>query len=56
VKNPNAIAEGIERVVSDATFQRKLAANAKKYAISTFDIEVMLNDYQREYDSLIDNG
>ena len=52
---PQAIADGIEMIASDPTLQRKVSSNAKKYAVSTFDIQIMLNAYEQMYDHLIDN-
>ena len=53
VGSPSAIAEAIEMVASDAELQEKIASNAKTYAIKTYDIEVMLRDYDSEYEKFI---
>jgi len=52
VGNPEAIATAIKRLAADSVLQEKLAENARKHAISTFDIRVMLNAYERVYDKL----
>lgn len=53
VGTPQAIADGIELVAADPALQKTLSSNAKKHAISTFDIQVMLDAYQQVYDGLI---
>jgi len=50
---PQAIADGIELVAADPALQKTLSSNAKKHAVSTFDIQVMLDAYQQVYDGLI---
>ena len=54
VGNPAAIAEAIEILAVDSALQSKLGANAKKYAIETYDIDVMLNAYSQEYERFLD--
>ena len=49
VGDPEAIAEALEVVASDTELRRRVAQNAKKYAIDTFDIKVMLNAYEQVY-------
>jgi glycosyltransferase involved in cell wall biosynthesis len=56
VGNPRAIAEVIELVAGDPGLRVRLAANARQYAIKTFDISVMLGAYQALYEQLINNG
>jgi glycosyltransferase involved in cell wall biosynthesis len=53
VGNPTAIADAIEVVAADAELQSKLAQNAKKYAIDTFDVQVMLDAYEEVYGQLL---
>ena len=50
---PQAIADGIELVAADPALQKTLSSNAKKHAVSTFDIQVMLDAYQQVYDGLL---
>ena len=49
VGNPQAIADAIEIVAADPGMQKKLSENARKYAIETFDIQVMLKAYEQVY-------
>jgi glycosyltransferase involved in cell wall biosynthesis len=51
VGNPQAIADAIEIVAADPGLQNKLSENSRKYAIKTFDIEVMLDAYEQVYSS-----
>lgn len=53
VGSPGAIAETIEIVAADSELQSKLAKNAKVYAIETFDLQVMLDAYERLYDDYL---
>ena len=52
VGSPEAIAEAIEILLAAPEVRIELAEKARKHAISTFDISVMLNAYERIYDSL----
>lgn len=49
VSDPQALADTIDRVANDAALQSKIASNAKRYAMSTFDVQVMLDAYQSVY-------
>jgi len=49
VGNPQAIADAIEIVAADPDLQYKLSENARKHAIATFDIQVMLKAYEQVY-------
>jgi glycosyltransferase involved in cell wall biosynthesis len=51
--NPAALAEGIRAVAADAELRTSLATAASRYAIDTFDIQVMLNAYVRQYEELL---
>jgi len=53
VGNPGAIAKAIELVAIDPELQNRLAENAKKYAIETFDLQVVLNAYRILYNDLL---
>ncbi len=53
ISNPQAIADAIEKVAADAGLQKTLSENARKHALSTFDIQVMLNAYEHIYDHLM---
>ena len=53
VGNPGAIATAIEAVAVDSGLQSKLGDNARKYAIDTFDIQIMLNAYEQVYRDLL---
>jgi glycosyltransferase involved in cell wall biosynthesis len=52
VGSPEAIAEAIQFLVAAPEVRIELAEKARKHAIATFDISVMLNAYERIYDSL----
>jgi len=53
--NPDALADGIQTVAADADLRTRLAANARRYAIDTFDISVMLGAYQALYAQLLND-
>jgi len=53
VGNPQAIADAIEVVAADHGLRDKLSGNARKYAIETFDIQVMLEAYEQVYSRFI---
>jgi glycosyltransferase involved in cell wall biosynthesis len=53
VGRPEVIADAIEKVATDPGLQEKLSENARKHAVSTFDIQVMLNAYGQVYDRLL---
>ena len=55
VGSSGAIAETIEMLAADTELQSKLAKNAKAYAIETFDLQVMLDAYERLYDDFLAN-
>lgn len=50
--NPQAIADAIEMVVANTDLQKTLSENARKHAVSTFDIRVMLDAYGQVYNRL----
>ncbi|NOY73037.1 MAG: glycosyltransferase family 4 protein [Gammaproteobacteria bacterium] len=50
VGNPCAIAETIKMLAADSELQTKLAKNAKRFAVKTYGLEVMLNAYEQLYD------
>jgi glycosyltransferase involved in cell wall biosynthesis len=52
VGSPEAIAEAIQFLVAAPEARLELAKNARKHATETFDISMMLNAYERIYDSL----
>lgn len=52
VANPQAIADAIERVATDPVLQKTLSENARKHAVSTFGIQVMLDAYEKVYNRL----
>lgn len=54
IGNPESIAKTIEMLAADSSLQSKLGRNAKKYAIETYDIDVMLNAYIKEYEQFLD--
>lgn len=49
VADPQALAEAIEMVASDITLQKTLSKNARQHALSTFDVKVMLDAYEKAY-------
>ena len=53
VGDTQAIADAIEMVATDAELQQTLSENAKRHAVSAFDIRVMLDAYEQVYDGLI---
>ena len=53
VEDIQAIADAIEMVAADRDLQKTLSENAKKHAISAFDIQVMLDAYEQVYNRLI---
>ncbi len=55
VDSPPAISEAIEKLASDVSLCRKLAENAKTYAINTFDLQVMLDAYEQLYDDFLNS-
>lgn len=52
VGNPRVLADAIEMVAADPDLQKTLSENANKHAVSTFDIQVMLDAYEQVYKSL----
>ena len=52
IGDPYAITDGIEMVMADAGLRKVMSQNARKHAISTFDIQVMLGAYRSVYDCL----
>ena len=53
VEDPQAIADAIEMVVADTSLQKTLSENARKHAVSAFDIQVMLDAYEQVYKRLM---
>jgi glycosyltransferase involved in cell wall biosynthesis len=51
--DPQALAKGIELIAGDTGLQKKYAEKAQKYAVSTFDIGVMLDAYEKVYSGLL---
>ena len=49
VGSPHAIADGIEMLTADPDLRKTISQNARKHAISTFDIQVMLDAYEQVY-------
>ncbi len=56
VNNPGAIAEAIESLASAPRVRAGLSENANRYAVGTFDIEVMLKAYEDSYERLTSPG
>lgn len=52
VGDPQALADAIEMVASNPELQKTLSAIANKHAVSTFDIQVMLEAYEHAYKHL----
>jgi len=53
VGNPQAIVNGVELVVTEPLLKQSLSENAKKYAVSTYDIQVMLGAYGQLYNRFL---
>lgn len=53
IGDPQAIADGIEMVAASSDLQKTMPENARRHAISTFDIQVMLDAYEQVYNCLI---
>lgn len=51
--NPDAIANAVEKLVTDRELSKTLAANGREHAIQTFDMHAMLNAYEGIYDNLL---
>jgi len=56
VGSPEAIADAISTLVLNAELRKTLSENARRYAVDTFDISMMLKNYQLIYDKLIMNS
>jgi len=52
IGSPQAITEAIEMLAAKPELRNALAEKAKKHAIETFDLEVMLAAYEKTYDVL----
>jgi glycosyltransferase involved in cell wall biosynthesis len=52
IGKPQAIADALECLAADSEVMTGLAEKARKHAIDTFDLEVMLNAYEKLYDEL----
>lgn len=53
VSNPVAIADAVGTLAAEPEIRAELAKKARKHAVETFDISVMLNAYERIYDQLM---
>jgi len=53
VAKPQAIADALKKVATDTGLQKTLSENARKHAVSNYDIQVMLDAYERVYNRLI---
>jgi glycosyltransferase involved in cell wall biosynthesis len=53
VGSPEAIARGLTGLLHDGTMRTSLASGARQHALSTFDMEVMLQAYQAIYSELM---
>lgn len=53
VGDPQALADAIEIVAANPDLQKTLSENARNHAVSTFDIQVMLDAYEQVYNCLI---
>lgn len=53
IENPQAIADAIEMVAADPELQKTLSEKARNHAVSTFDIQVMLDAYEQIYSRLV---
>jgi len=56
VNNPAAIAEAVASLANDPCARAGLSENANRYAVDTFDIEVMLRAYEDSYEQLTGPG
>ena len=52
VGNPGAIADAVDLLASDPELRATLAENARKHAVETYDIGVMLNAYEEIYQNI----
>jgi glycosyltransferase involved in cell wall biosynthesis len=52
VGNPGAIADAVDLLASDCELRATLAENARKHAVETYDIGVMLNAYEEIYQNI----
>ncbi len=55
VNSPEAIAQGLQRVVTTPAFAASIGAQGRAAAIATYDVNAMLDRYQQIYDSIIIN-
>lgn len=53
VGNPDAIADAIESLAADTRLQAILGEQARRHAVETYDIKVMLEAYEDIYDRLL---
>lgn len=53
IGNPQAIADALEKLAAHPEVGVALAEKAKRHAIDTFDLEVMLAAYEKTYDGLM---
>jgi len=53
IGNPQAIADALETLAANPELRAALAEKAKRHAIATFDLEVMLAAYENTYDELL---
>ena len=52
IGNATAIADALELLAADTNLQATLALQASKHVLETFDLSVMLAEYQKVYDAL----
>lgn len=52
IGDSRAIADALDRLAADTGLQETLAHQARNYAIETFDLSVMLAEYEKIYDTL----
>jgi glycosyltransferase involved in cell wall biosynthesis len=53
VGDPQALADAIEMLAANPDLQKTLSENARNHAVSTFDIQVMLDAYEQVYKRLL---
>lgn len=55
IGNPQAIADALETLTANPELRAALAEKAKRHAIATFDLKVMLAAYEKTYNELMVN-
>jgi glycosyltransferase involved in cell wall biosynthesis len=53
IGNPKVLAAAIELLAEDPELRTSLASRAKKHVLETFDISVMLKEYEQMYDQML---